>query len=299
MTTRRKFIHKAAWLFIGVGAATVLGISLIPPTTKKDSCYDESYSAYVNFIQSQKKPVDYSEIMGSTRAVYFGETHSHLTPKYEMVDYMPDFANLGFTHFGMESFNVDFQSALSTYFDTGNGYEDILRDLQQSSPVGEYYIPIVESARKNRLRILALDLRRDRKNEIRGEIDKAIGESNYKREKELTDMLLKEREECMSNVVSNTLGNSEARIVTFGGGIHNDHISKIVSEKIGVHGVAAEFTGQQGLENAIRIDKAAEIINMENERFMVQITPEWREKLCSNDSFMLDDFIIHLPSNLP
>ena len=139
---------------------------------------------YINFVTSQRQPVDYVQIIQNTRAVNFGENHEHFAPKDELSRHMPEFAELGFTHLGMEFLHSDFQPTLDKYFDTGKEREEVLmylvrqvsltgRITEFSMADGERYMQIVGAARNNNLRILGLDLPKDQFDKRREEINQA------------------------------------------------------------------------------------------------------------------------------
>lgn len=265
---------------------------------------------YLDFVLSQRETVNYIKIMGNDRAVYFGENHSHLAPKDEIAEHIHEFSNLGFTHYGMEFLDSDFQPTLDKYFDTGEGSEEILLYLakmcsfsgyitESSRKFGEKYMQSVEVARENGLRILGLDLPRYKKKEMSNDINKAEEEGDVKRRNELKQILNDERENCMSSIVSNVLKNPRTKFLTFTGDYHNNNISDIVKEKSGIKGVSVSFTGSKFWESVNLFDQAALVAGLGNKEFMVKVTPEWINKLDSNDPRLRDDYIIHLSRELP
>jgi len=261
---------------------------------------------YIDFVTSQRQPVDYLQITQNTRAVNFGESHDHLAPKDELAEHMPEFADLGFTHLGMEFFNSDFQPTLDKYFDTGQEREKILTYLVRKNSLGgivteyslEYgkrYMQIVEAARKNNLRILGLDLPQDQFDKRREEITQA-GKADVQRRNELEQILTDEREENMSSVTASILEAPGARMMNFTGGNHNDRVATMLEETTGIKGTSVNFTSKTDLIETWLFEYATYEVGSEDERFMVKITPEWKRRLDSQDKLLRDDYLIHLPS---
>jgi len=245
-------------------------------------------------------------MMGDNRAVYFGEVHSHWAVKDELSERMPEFASLGFTHLGMEFFSVDFQPTLDTYFETGERSKDVLDYLARVSSLGgqvneaslekgKKYMQIVEAARENGLRILALDLHQAEFDKRLEEIEEEFYAGNGGRINELQGILNDRREETMQRVTAGVLEDPRAKIINLTGAAHNDRISRKVEGTPGEEGVSIDFTGQERIIEVMLFDYAAQRAGLGKKRFMVRFTPEWRLRLDSEDRLLKDDYLVHLP----
>ena len=311
--SRREFIGISS-LGIGVGLLTHLylqwrGIERMQSFQGAILRDHPLLENYIDFIESQRELVDYDQITQNTRAVNFGENHEHFAPKDELTEHMPDFADLGFTHFGTEFFHSDFQPTLDEYFNTGKKKEEVLMHLIRARLGGivtEYdiadgkgYMQIVEAARKNNLRILGLELAKDQYDERKEEIKQA---GDAQRKNELKQIFTDEREESMRSVTAKILEDPRARIINFTGRAHNHRLSTKLEETTGIKATSVDYTGKKKVIYGSLIDYAAVLADLREERFMVKITPEWREKLYSQDPYfgdrnlINDDYLIHLPS---
>lgn len=310
---RREFVKMLALAIIGSSSLTYLLLRWLDQERIRDLqgyfLHDHPLlENYIEFVKLQREPVDYTQITQNTRAVNFGENHEHFEPKEELTKHMPEFADIGFTHFGTEFFHSDFQPTLDEYFNTGKKKEEVLTHLTRARlggilteddiADGKRYMQVVEAARKNNLKILGLELPKDQYDKRREEIKQA---GDAQRKNELKQIFTDEREESMRSVTAKILEDPRMRMVNFTGRGHNHRFSTKLEETTEIKVTSVDYTGEEEVIYSSLIDYAAVLADLRDERFMVKITPKWREKLYSQDPYfgdrnlINDDYLIHLP----
>jgi hypothetical protein len=231
-----------------------------------------------------REDVDYSKIAKDVDVVLFGESHPGAQVKIELAQNMSLFKQLGFTCLGLEMFSTDVQDMLDEYFRTGKNREELLQYLKDvwGYSTAEYYMKLIEAARKNGIRIIALDM--------------------PKQLQEQLDVVewLDARDKYMSKTISEILAEDGGRMLVLCGKGHLKGIKSILEEKHGLNVVSVFFVGgkqflQVGdipVNEGDVFDNGAREAGLDGEKFMVKVESTGElDPQC--------DWIIHLPQTEP
>lgn len=154
-----------------------------------------------NYVARNAVPLDESKLFANQRVVYIGETHYDTSAKNFMIVNMPEFKKLGFTHIAMEMFQASQQSLLDGYY-RGTVSDEKIKDYLKYewgwiSP--KYYLNIIKAARKQGIRIVAIDGR------------ESAGEKNVGQEA---------RDNVMTKAIADNLKNPANKMIVFIGSEH-------------------------------------------------------------------------------
>lgn len=196
-----------------------------------------------------------SRLIANKRLVYFGETHLDVVAKNFMVDQMSTFKKLGFTHIALEIFEVREQKMLDDYM-AGKINDDIITDYLKyewgwCDP--RFYLEIVKAAKREKLKIIALDPSRTDRDKPWPE----FRNTNAFYDEKYIDTLPEIRENSIAQILINHLRHPENRIITLIGSEHINPTSveaveyqpQIIKNKTGVESVNFQIQSLEEMRN--------------------------------------------------
>lgn len=252
---------------------------------KNKLSYDADIKEITNFITQHRENVDYARLWDNkTQVLFVGERHTLMPDKDELIKSLPHFRDRGMTHLAMEMLQEHHQEVIDDYFSGEIGREKVLEILkkgwQDKGPgIPEKYMEIIDVAKLNNMRVLAIDLSTELPNYSPGGF-------------------FRKRNINWARIVKSTLEeNEKARILLFCGAAHGgyyeikDRANQIL-EGMGVKSKVIEFSGGEAVkkEDAYSFEKKVAIAAQETE------TAEERFGLHIDSSAARGaDFVIHLP----
>lgn len=159
--SRRDFLKKAA-LF---GAALALSPKdlFVQQTKSPELACDAETKGISDFITKHKELVDYTKLWESeTPVLFIGERHTLNSDKDEIIKNLPILKKLGMTHLAMEMLREEEQQIVDDYLSGKISREIILEIFKNGWDKGpgipEKYMELLDAAKLNGMRILAVDL---------------------------------------------------------------------------------------------------------------------------------------------
>src|SRR3972149_7414397 len=115
-----------------------------------------------NYLQRNRLKVDYAELFSVGQIFFFGEVHTSLAAKAEVVGFLQDFKLAGGTHLAMEMLHEDMQASLDRYYQIGDNEEEILKNLSDGwghygIQIPDAYLAIIKQAKQEGLQFICLD----------------------------------------------------------------------------------------------------------------------------------------------
>jgi uncharacterized iron-regulated protein len=224
------------------------------------------------YLLNEREPIDYAKMVSPTTSVLaLGETHRDISIRNEIMNHLTQLKSLGFTYFGMETFETDFQPILNEYQETGEWREEILNECKNNWPAGELYMQLVDVAKRARMRVVALDL-----------------PSSEKKQYKTTTEQLQKRDERMAQTVQAILNEDpENKIVTFTGNGHAGKSGFQMANLLANNGVNVVSVNIN--QERTNFETAARNIGAARERFMAACLTKFP------NSPTPYDWMIHLP----
>jgi hypothetical protein len=132
-------------------------------TSAAERFFASESSALDAYVKANSKPFNLSESFANSRVIYIGENHNESISKNFLIAKMPALKALGFTHLGLEMFDVNAQPLLTRYENGTASDEEILEYLKENwGHIPQYYVNLVKAARNAGLHLTALDFRPER-----------------------------------------------------------------------------------------------------------------------------------------
>lgn len=279
--SRRDFLKKTALL----GAAVALSPKeLFAQQTKSpELSANAEVKEISDFITKHKESVDYAKLWeNKTPVLFIGERHTVKSDKDEIIKNLPILKKLGMTHLAMEMLLEEHQQIVDNYLDGKIASEKILKIFKDSWDKGpgipEKYMELIDVAKSNSMRILAIDLYTASSEQSTGEF-------------------FRKRNANWARIAESILKNKKARILFYCGQAHSgynkihDSANEILVE-LGIGSKVVEFAGgeiapQDPYFFVDKVAKAAEGLKIEGEKFGFRVSP-------ANDVRGMD-YVIHLP----
>ncbi len=111
-------------------------------------------------LSSSAQKLDWSQIVGDSRVLVIGDgAHAEEAGKSHLAGLMKEFSKRGITHLGLEAFLDKEQGMLDDYHEFGKGrgkIEKTLRDNLSCPETTEEILEILDNARKNNVKVIAL-----------------------------------------------------------------------------------------------------------------------------------------------
>jgi len=279
--SRRDFLKKVA-LF---GAAVVLTPKeLLAQQTKSPELSDDAGIEEIShFITRHREIVDYAKLWPKEIPVLFiGERHTVKADKEEIIKNLAVFKKLGMTHLAMEMLREEQQKIVDDYsagkIDRGKVLEIFKQGWDKRPGIAEKYMELLDAAKSNGMRILAVDLYTD--------------SSEYG-----TTEFFRKRNANWARIAESILQDKKSRILFYNGQSHSgynkvhDSANEIL-ERTGIKSSVVEFAGGEVAPSDVyffvdKVAKAAQNLEIGREKFSLRIK--------SDDDVRGMDVVIHLP----
>lgn len=279
--SRRDFLKKAA-LF---GAAIALSPKeLLAQQPKSPELSDDAEVKEISdFIAKHKEVVDYAKLWeNETPVLFIGERHTLKSDKDEIIRSLPMLKKLGMTHLAMEMLREEQQQIVDNYLAgkiTREKVLEIFKDGWDKGPgIPEKYMELLDAAKSNGMRILAIDL--------------YTASSEYS-----TEEFFRKRNANWARIAESVLKDKKAKILFYCGQSHSgynkvDDSANEILEKMGIRSKVIEFAGGEvAPEDAYffvdKVAKAAQGLKVGGEKFGLRVK--------SDDDVRGMDYVIHLP----
>ena len=278
--SRRTFLKNTAVL----GATLALSPKELLAQQKGELSDDANIKEIANFIVYYRESVDYAKLWDNEVPVLFlGERHDVISDKNELIKNLPNFRKNGMTHLAMEMLRESYQGIIDGYIngeiDRGEVLKIFKKGWNKGLGIPEKYMEIIDVAKSNGVRILAIDL--------------YTKSSNY-----FTSDFFRKRNANWARIAKLILKkNKRARILFYCGQSHSgynkvDDTANEILESVGIESKVVEFAGGKIAKgNAYfftdKIAKAAQSVKLSGEKFSLRIN--------SDDDVRGSDHIIHLP----
>lgn len=281
--SRRDFLKKAAVF----GAALALSPrKLLAQQEIHELSDDAEIEEISNFITQHRESVDYAKLWDNeTPVLFIGERHDVISDKDELIKNLPNFRKNGngITHIAMEMLEEHHQKIVDDYYDDKIDRERVLEIFKKGWDKGhgipEKYMEIIDTAKSNGVRVLAIDLYTE--------------SSDF-----FTGNFFRERNANWARIATQILSeDKEAKILFYCGQSHSgynevDDSANEILKGMGIKSKVIEFAGGEKANNDVhfftdKVARAAQSINLDREKFGLHID--------SGDDVRGSDYIIHLP----
>ena len=246
--------------------------------------FDSEVTEVREFIYRNHPNIDYASLFENQRVVFFGEQHTLVSPKDDFLAGIAEMASAGVTHIGYEFLPVSMQSEIDRFYEKGDNREQLLKHFNEGKiydeQCAERYMQIVETAKANGIKVVALDFEADTVQ--RQEISHTFNGRNQQWAKLMSDIL-------------NSDPNS--KIAVYCGGAHAgyypvDDRANNELRKQGHDSLTVKYCGGQifkkdyvfGFDD--KVAKSAVEAGLQRQRFVVNV-----DRTMSRES----DLYIHLP----
>jgi len=113
----------------------------------------------ISYIEMNAQQLNFADlILNEVPIIYFGEKHGDLQPKKMFLEEMNTLKMSGITHLAMEMFNSNRQEMLDQYYSDELPREEIINLLRDEwGWLPNAYMEVVDAAKENSIKIIALD----------------------------------------------------------------------------------------------------------------------------------------------
>lgn len=136
-----------------IDVAQLVGIPGLPD--------DAQPSDIQTYLAQQRGTIEYGTLYKVVPVVFFGEGHSNISAKNELIENITTLKKAGLTHLAMEMFPKALQVEIDRYYLSVKNRETLLRHLQEHWNHGEgtpeKYLAIVDAAKIEGIKVIGID----------------------------------------------------------------------------------------------------------------------------------------------
>lgn len=257
---------------------------------------DSNLSKIKDYIKRNQFNIDYSSLFELYRTVFFGESHNLVSPKKDFIKGIPEMAETGVTHIALEGFPASMQGALDRFYKVGDNknklYQYIHKETILNDKCVDKYIELLETARKHKIRLIALDLDKDVK------IKQSMKLDGFPLLNLLSLDMYNSRNKQWGEIISKVLESEKnSKIAVYCGSAHcgydtlNQRANNYL-KNFGYDSLSVPYAGGKKFDKDLnflfehRIAKAAVQLGLKNKRFAI---------LIDKSTLRNGDLYIHLP----
>ncbi len=125
---------------------------------------DTGYADLTTLLHRELKSIELSSLFAFDRVVFFGEYHSVVAPKDEIIRNLDNFRQVGVTHLAMEMIPESMQPIIDRYYEANEDRDSLLTHLREKwdyyskGRISEKYLEMVDTAKSCGVKVVGLDI---------------------------------------------------------------------------------------------------------------------------------------------